>query len=134
MHFNLNNKSENKFLNEKYASNKGKIYTLPGTSDKKITSILDKTKGKFKIIKGILTEIKNIESDNNLNKALGPGTCNLFQKCETGGVIWNKGYKKEEKSKINESKIRKQLEQNSTMLNTENYCEKMHNINAGTIS
>ena len=133
-HFNLNNKSENKFLNEKYAPNKGKIYTLLGTSDKKITSILDKTKGKFKIIKGILTEIKTSESDHNLNKALGPGTYNLFQKWETPGIIWSKGYKKEEKSKINESKIQKELEQNSTMLNTENYSEKMHNINASTIS
>ena len=133
-HFNLNNKSENKFLNEKYAPNKGKIYTLPGTSEKKIASIPDKSKGKFKIIKGILTEIKTSESDHNLNKALGPGTYNLFQKWETPGIIWSKGYKKEEKSKINESKIQKELEQNSTMLNTENYSEKMHNINASTIS
>ena len=133
-HFNLNNKSENKFLNEKYAPNKGKIYTLPGTSEKKIASIPDKSKGKFKIIKGILTEIKTSESDHNLNKALGPGTYNLFPKWETPGIIWSKGYKKEEKSKINESKIQKELEQNSTMLNTENYSEKMHNINASTIS
>ena len=133
-HFNLNNKSENKFLNEKYAPNKGKIYTLPGTSEKKIASIPDKSKGKFKIIKGILTEIKTSESDHNLNKALGPGTYNLFQKWETPGIIWSKCYKKEEKSKINESKIQKELEQNSTMLNTENYSEKMHNINASTIS
>ena len=133
-HFNLNNKSENKFLNEKYAPNKGKIYTLPGSSEKKIASIPDKSKGKFKIIKGILTEIKTSESDHNLNKALGPGTYNLFQKWETPGIIWSKGYKKEEKSKINESKIQKELEQNSTMLNTENYSEKMHNINASTIS
>ena len=133
-HFNLNNKSENKFLNEKYAPNKGKIYALPGTSEKKIASIPDKSKGKFKIIKGILTEIKTSESDHNLNKALGPGTYNLFQKWETPGIIWSKGYKKEEKSKINESKIQKELEQNSTMLNTENYSEKMHNINASTIS
>ena len=133
-HFNLNHKSENKFLNEKYAPNKGKIYTLPGTSEKKIASIPDKSKGKFKIIKGILTEIKTSESDHNLNKALGPGTYNLFQKWETPGIIWSKGYKKEEKSKINESKIQKELEQNSTMLNTENYSEKMHNINASTIS
>ena len=133
-HFNLNNKSENKFLNEKYAPNKGKIYTLPGTSEKKIASIPDKSKGKFKIIKGILTEIKTSESDHNLNKALGPGTYNLFQKWETPGIIWSKGYKKEEKSKINESKIQKELEQNSTMLNTENYSEKMHNINGSTIS
>ena len=133
-HFNLNNKSENKFLNEKYAPNKGKIYTLPGTSEKKIASIPDKSKGKFKIIKGILTEIKTSESDHNLNKALGPGTYNLFQKWETPGIIWSKGYKKEEKSKINESKIQKELEQNSTMLNSENYSEKMHNINASTIS
>ena len=133
-HFNLNNKSENKFLNEKYAPNKGKIYTLPGTSEKKIASIPDKSKGKFKIIKGILTEIKTSESDHNLNKALGPGTYNLFQKWETPGIIWSKGYKKEEKSTINESKIQKELEQNSTMLNSENYSEKMHNINASTIS
>ena len=133
-HFNLNNKSENKFLNEKYAPNKGKIYTLPGTSEKKIASIPDKSKGKFKIKKGILTEIKTSESDHNLNKALGPGTYNLFQKWETPGIISSKGYKKEEKSKINESKIQKELEQNSTMLNTENYSEKMHNINASTIS
>ena len=33
----------------------------------------------------------------------------------------DKVYKKEEKNKINESKIQKELEQNSTMLNTENY-------------
>ena len=133
-HFNLNNKTENKYLNEKYAPNKGKIYTLPGTSEKKITTIPDKSKGKFKIIKGILTEIKNSESEYNLKNGLGPGTYNLFQKWETPGVIWDKGYKKEEKSKINESKIQKELEQNSTMLNTENYSEKMHNFNASTIS
>ena len=101
---------------------------------KKITSIPDKSKGKFKIIKGILTEIKNSESEYNLKNGLGPGTYNLFQKWETPGVIWDKGYKKEEKSKINESKIQKELEQNSTMLNTENYSEKMHNFNASTIS
>ena len=129
-----NNKNENKFLKGKYAPNKGKIYTLPGSSEKKISSIPDKTKGKFKIIKGILTEIKNSEKENDRKNPLGPGTYNLFQKWETTGVIWSKGYKKEEKSKINESKIQKELEQNSTMFNTENYTEKMHNFNNSTIS
>ena len=133
--YNFNNKINNKFLNGKYAQNKGKIYTFPGSSDIKISSIPDKTKGKFKIIKGILTEIKNSEIDKNLkNSKLGPGSYNLFQKWETNGVMWSKGYQKEEKSKINESKIQKELEQNSTMLNTENYSEKMHNFNTSKIS
>ena len=69
-----NNKNENKFLKGKYAPNKGKIYTLPGSSEKKISSIPDKTKGKFKIIKGILTEIKNSEKENDRKNPLGPGT------------------------------------------------------------
>ena len=129
-----NNKNENKFLKEKYAPNKGKIYTLPGSLEQKISSIPDKTKGKFKIIKGILTEIKNNDKENDIKNSLGPGTYNLFQKWEKNGVIWSKGYKKEEKSKINESKIQKELEQNSTMFNTENYSEKMHNFNTSTIS
>ena len=132
--FNKNKKQENKFLNEKYAPNKGKIYTLPGSSEQKISSIPDKKKGKFKIIKGILTEIKSSENDTELKNAIGPGTYNLFQKWETNGVIWSKGYKKEEKSKINESKIQKELERNSTMFDTENYSEKMHNFNISTIS
>ena len=127
-------KPENKFLNGKYAPNKGKIYTLPGSLEQKISSIPDKTKGKFKIIKGILTEIKNSKSDVEIKNTLGPGTYNLFQKWETNGVGWDKGYKKEEKSKMNESKIQKELEQNSTMFNNENYSEKMHNFNASTIS
>ena len=134
LEFIQNNKNENKFLKGKYAPNKGKIYTLPGSSEKKISSIPDKTKGKFKIIKGILTEIKNDEKENDRKNPLGPGTYNLFQKWETTGVIWGKGYKKEEKSTINESKIQKELEQNSTMFNTENYSEKMHNFNNSTIS
>ena len=46
----------------------------------------------------------------------------------------DKGYKKEEKIKINESKIHKELEQNSTMLNTEHYRVKMNNFNANPIS
>ena len=132
--FIINYKQENKFLNGKYAKNKGKIYTLPGSSELKVSSIPDKTKGKFKIIKGILTEIKNSESDTQRKNALGPGTYNLFQKWETNGVMWNKGYKMEDKSKINESKIQKELEQNSSMLNTENYSEKMRNFNSSTIS
>ena len=48
--------------------------------------------------------------------------------------MWSKSLKKEEKSKINESKIQKELEQNSTMFTTENYSEKMHNFNTSTVS
>lgn len=107
-------------------------------STEKIASIPDKTKGQFKIIKGILTEIKNKDNDNNGDiNDLGPGKYNLFQKWEIPGIIWDKGYKKEEKSKLNESKIQKELEQNSTMFNTENYSEKfekMRNLNNSTIS
>ena len=133
-YFNTNKKLDNKFFDEKYAPNKGKMYSLPGSSDEKISSIPDKKKGRFKIIKGILTEIKNSDSDTKIKKAIGPGTYNLFQKWETNGLNWSRGYKKEEKGKINESKIQKELEQNSTMFNTETYSEKMHNFNASTIS
>ena len=133
-YFNTNKKPDNKFFDEKYAPNKGKMYSLPGSSDEKISSIPDKKKGRFKIIKGILTEIKNSDSDTKIKKAIGPGTYNLFQKWETNGLNWSRGYKKEEKGKINESKIQKELEQNSTMFNTETYSEKMHNFNASTIS
>ena len=129
-----NNKTENKFLKEKYAPHKGKIYSLPGNLEEKIISIPDKSKGKFKIVKGILTEIKNNQTDNELKRSIGPGTYNLFPKWETTSVMWGKGFKKEEKSKINESKIQKELEQNSTMFNTENYSEKMHNFNSSSIS
>ena len=127
-------KPENKFLKEKYAPNKGKMYTLPGSSKEKISSIPDKSKNKFEIINGVLTEIKNNQSEADLKNTLGPGTYNLFQKWETPGLTWDKGFKKEEKNKFNESKIQKELEQNSTMFNTENYSEKMHNFNASTIS
>ena len=133
-YFNTNKKPDNKFFDEKYAPNKGKMYSLPGSSDEKISSIPDKKKGRFKIIKGILTEIKNSDSDTKIKKSIGPGTYNLFQKWETNGLNWSRGYKKEEKGKINESKIQKELEQNSTMFNTETYSEKMHNFNASTIS
>ena len=135
LHYNSNNnKIENKFLIEKYAPHKGKIYTLPGNLEQKITSIPDKTKGKFKIIKGILTEIKSNQNEKELKKNLGPGKYNIYPKWETTSVMWSKGLKKEEKSKINESKIQKELEQNSTMFNTENYSEKMHNFNTSTVS
>ena len=135
LHYNSNNnKIENKFLKEKYAPHKGKIYTLPGNLEQKITSIPDKTKGKFKIIKGILTEIKSNQNEKELKKNLGPGKYNIYPKWETTSVMWSKGLKKEEKSKINESKIQKELEQNSTMFNTENYSEKMHNFNTSTVS
>jgi len=134
-HYNTNNnKTENKFMKEKYAPHKGKIYTLPGNLEQKITSIPDKTKGKFKIIKGILTEIKNNQNEKELKQNLGPGKYNLYPKWETTSVMWSKSLKKEEKSKINESKIQKELEQNSTMFNTENYSEKMHNFNTSTVS
>ena len=80
--------------------------------EQKITSIPDKTKGKFKIIKGILTEIKSNQNEKELKKNLGPGKYNIYPKWETTSVMWSKGLKKEEKSKINESKIQKELEQN----------------------
>ena len=135
LHFSpKNNKTKNKFLKEKYTPNKGKIYTLPGKSEQKITSIPDKTKGKFKIIKGILTEIKNNKNDSETKRTIGPGTYELFPKWEGTSIMWGKGFKKEEKSKLNESKIQKELEQNSTMFNTENYSEKMHNFNMSTVS
>ena len=110
------------------------MYTLPGSSKEKISSIPDKSKNKFEIINGVLTEIKNSESEADLKNTLGPGTYYLFQKWETPGLTWDKGFKKEEKNKFDESKIQKELEQNSTMFNTENYSEKMHNFNASTIS
>jgi len=54
---------------------------------KKIKSIPDKSKWKFKIIKWILSEIKNSGSDQNFKKGLGPGTYNIFQNWETLGVM-----------------------------------------------
>ena len=58
-YFNPKIKTKNKYLNKKYPPNKGKIYTLPGTSEKKLYQFPIKVKKKFKIIKGILSEIKN---------------------------------------------------------------------------
>ena len=117
--------------------NTKKYKNIKKPKEKRVISIPDKTKGEFKIIKGVLTEIKNKENDDNNNDIndLGPGKYNLFQKWDTPGIVWDKGYKKEEKSKINESKIQKELEKNSTIFNSENYSEKMRNFNnTSTIS
>ena len=122
---NTNNNSNNKYIKEKYGQNKGRIYKLPG-SDKRVASIPDKTKGEFKIVKGLLTEFKKEKYDEG---QVGPGKYNIFTNWNTPGIIWDKGYKKEDKSKINESEIQKELEQNSSMFNNENYSEKMHNFN-----
>ena len=121
----------NKFMKEKYAFNKGKIYKLPGSLEQTTTSIPDKTKGDFKIIKGLLTEIKKEKYDAG---KLGPGKYNIVSNWSTPGIVWDKGYKKENKSKINESEIQKELEQNSSMFNTENYSEKMNNLNNYNVS
>ena len=39
---------------------------------------------------------------------VGPGKYNLFANWNTPGIVWDKGYKKENKSKINESEIQKE--------------------------
>ncbi len=122
---NISNNPNNKYLMEKYAINKGKMYKLPGSSGK-TSSIPDKSKGEFKIVKGLLTEFKKEKYDEGL---VGPGKYNLFSNWNTHGIVWDKTFKKEDKSKINESEIQKELELNSTILNNENYSEKMHNIN-----
>ena len=134
----FNKTDNNKYLKRKQHNIKKDKISYIYSKENKVSSIPDKTKGQFKIIKGILTEIKNKENNNtNDINDLGPGKYNLFQKWETPGIIWDKGYKKEEKNKINESKIQKELEQNSTMFSTENYSEKiekMRNLNNSTIS
>lgn len=106
-HFiNVNNtNTSNKYMEEKYAMNKGKMYKLPGSSDQIITSIPDKTKGEFKLIKGLLTEIKKQSDDFGL---VGPGKYNIFTNWNTGGIIWDKGYKKD-KNKYTEKKSKKNL-------------------------
>ena len=124
------NNNNNKYITEKYAINKGRIYQLPG-SNQMITSIPDKNKGEFKIVKGLLTEFKKEKYNEGI---VGPGKYNLFANWNTPGIVWDKGYKKEDKSKINESEIQKELEQNSSMFNNENYSEKMHNYNLSSIS
>ena len=133
-HFiNINNtNTSNKYMEEKYALNKGKMYKLPGSSDQIISSIPDKTKGEFKMIKGLLTEIKKQSDDFGL---VGPGKYNIYTNWNTGGIIWDKGYKKD-KNKYSEKKIQKELEKNSSMFNTENYSERMqmNNYNMSTIS
>ena len=130
MNTNINN-NNNKFIKEKYAFNKGKIYKLPGSLEQITNSIPDKTKGEFKIVKGLLTEIKKEKYDAG---KLGPGKYNIVSNWNTPGIVWDKGYKKENKSKINESEIQKELEQNSSMFNTENYSEKMNNLNNYNVS
>ena len=117
-----NNTTTNKFLLEKYAFNKGKIYKLPGTSEKRTSSIPDRTKGQFKIVQGLLTEFKKDKSDEG---QVGPGQYNVQPNWNTPGIVWDKTIKKENKSKINESEIQKELEQNSSILNN----EKMNNVN-----
>jgi hypothetical protein len=127
---NKNMNNSNKFMKEKYAINKGRIYKLPG-SNQIITSIPDKNKGEFKIVKGLLTEFKKEKYNEGI---VGPGKYNIYTNWNTHGVVWDKGFKKEDKSKINESEIQKELEQNSSMFNNENYSEKMHNYNLSSIS
>ena len=126
-----NNSINNKYMKEKYAFNKGKIYKLPGTSEKITSSIPDGTKGEFKIIKGLLTEFKKEKFDAG---RVGPGKYNVLPNWNTKGIMWEKGYKKEDKSKINEDEIQKELEQNSSMFNNENFSEKMHNLNNYNLS
>ena len=90
------------FFNQNNKAYEEKMYTLPGSSKEKISSIPDKSKNKYEIINGVLTEIKNNQSEADLKNTLGPGTYNLFQKWETPGLTWDKGFKKEEKNKFNE--------------------------------
>ena len=127
---NINN-TANKYMKEKYAFNKGKIYKLPGSLEQTTTTIPDRTKGEFKIVKGLLTEFKKEKYDAG---KIGPGKYNIVSNWYTPGIVWDKGYKKENKSKINESEIQKELEQTSSMFNTENYSEKMNNFNNYNIS
>ena len=126
-----NNNINNKYMKEKYAFSKGKMYKLPGSSEKRTSSIPDGTKGEFKIVKGLLTEFKKEKYDAG---QVGPGKYNVFSNWNTPGIMWEKGIKKEDKSKVNEDEIKKELEQNSSMFNTENYSEKMHNLNNYNIS
>ena len=126
---NLKNYSniDNKFMKEKYAMNKGKIYKLPGSSEEMISSIPDKSKGEFKLVKGLLVESK--KNENNSDK-IGPGKYNIYLSWKTNGIEWDKGYKKEDKKdKYNEDEIQKQLEQNSSKVNNESYSERMRNFN-----
>ena len=126
-----NNNSNNKYIKEKYAFNKGKMYKLPGSSEQKISSIPDKTKGEFKMIKGLLTEFKKEKYDEG---RVGPGKYNIISNWNAHGISWDKGYKRELKNKINKNEIQKELELNSSMFNIENYSEKMHNFNNYNIS
>ena len=128
---NINNNINNKYLKEKYAINKGKMYKLPGSPEQKTSSIPDKTKGEFKIVKGLLTEFKKEKYDEG---QVGPGKYNIIPNWNTSGVVWDKGYKKENKSKNNESEIQKELEYNSSMFNNENYSERIHNLNNYNVS
>ena len=122
---NDNKNANNKYITEKYALNKGKTYKLPGNSEEITSSIPDKSKGEFKIVKGLLTQVKKPPYDSG---QVGPGKYNLFSNWNAPGLTWDKGYKKEDK-KYNKSDIQKELEQNSSMLNNETYSEKMHNFN-----
>ena len=131
MNFKNKNKYSNKYIKEKYAQNKGRIYKLPGTNNHLISSIPDKTKGEFRIVKGVLTEFKMEKYDEGM---VGPGKYNIISNWDTPGIAWEKGIKKENKSKINESEIQKELEQNSSMFNNENYSEKIHNYNVSSVS
>lgn len=128
---NSNFNNTNKYIKEKYALNKGKMYQLPGSLEKKISSIPDKTKGNFKIIKGLLTELKKVKYDEG---SVGPGKYNIISNWNTHGLSWEKGYKKEDKNKIKEIEIEKELEQNSSIFNNDNYSEKMHNFNNYNVS
>ena len=131
VNINNNNNNNNKYIKEKYAFNKGKIYKLPGSLEKKISSIPDKTKGEFKIIKGLLTEFKKEKYDEG---SVGPGKYNIISNWNRHGISWDKGMKKEDKNKLNENEIQKELENNSSMFNNENYSEKTHNYNISSVS
>ena len=121
------NNNENKYIKEKYAMNKGKIYKLPGSSEQMISSIPDKSKGEFKLVKGLLVESK--KSENDLGK-IGPGKYNIYLSWKTNGINWDMGYKKEDKKeKYSEDEIQKQLEKNSSLINNESYSERMRNFN-----
>ena len=122
------NNIDNKYIKEKYAMNKGKIYKLPGSSEQMISSIPDKSKGEFKLVKGLLVESKKDENDSD---KIGPGKYNIYLSWKTNGIDWDKGYKKEDKNdKYKEDEIQKQLEKNSSLLNNnESYSERMRNFN-----
>jgi hypothetical protein len=126
-----NNSNANKYLMEKYAFNKGKIYKLPGSSEKRTSSIPDRTKGEFKIVQGLLTEFKKEKYNEG---QVGPGKYNIISNWNLPGIVWDKTLKKEDKNKINEIEIKKELEHNSSVFNNENYSEKMHNINTYNVS